>query len=261
MTFMKKSLYIFFALFATMFFSCPQVEAGEELIIAAASDLRFAMEEIRQAFIDQYPEVDLKVVYGSSGKLRAQIEHGAPFDLYFSADISYPRLLEGMGLTAAPVQAYALGRIVLWSSTIDVRSLSVEDLLDSRFKKIAIANPRLAPYGKRAKEALQHAGLWEKLQDRLVFGGNIAHTAQMVESGAADVGFIALSIALNPKLRKKSTFSLIPSSYHQPLLQGYTITKRAAANEAAAQFAAFMTGPEAVSIKRQYGFILAGEDG
>jgi len=244
--------------FLLLFLAAP-AWAGDRITIAAAADLKFALEEIVFAFRQAHPADQVETIYGSSGKFHTQIQQGAPFDLYFSADIAYPRLLEKEGLAASPVRPYAFGRIVLWSASRDARKLTLADLADPSIRKIAIANPRHAPYGKRAEEALRSVGLWEKVKDRLVMGENIAQTAQYVQSGNADVGIIALSLALNKELAAKGGYALIDDKLHAPLEQGFIVTRRAAGNTLAKQFADYMGSPEARRIMVRYGFVLPGE--
>jgi molybdate transport system substrate-binding protein len=184
----------------------PAAQAGERITVAAAADLKFALDEIVADFRSARPDDAVEVVYGSSGKFATQIRQGAPFDLYFSADIAYPRALEAEGLALGPTRPYAVGRIVLWSRTQDARALRLQDLADPALGRIAIANPRHAPYGKRAEEALRAAGVWDAVQPRLVQGENIAQTAQFVQTGNAAVGIIALSLALNPALAGQGGF-------------------------------------------------------
>ncbi|HOW74766.1 MAG TPA: molybdate ABC transporter substrate-binding protein [Candidatus Competibacteraceae bacterium] len=235
------------------------VFAAGNLTIAAAADLKFAMEEIVNAFRKTHPDDKIDVIFGSSGKFNTQIQQGAPFDLYFSADIAFPRTLAEMGLAAGPVRPYAIGRIVLWSNVRDASKMTLKDLTAPEIGKIAIANPRHAPYGKRAEEALRSAGIWDQLQDRLVQGENIAQTAQFIQTGNAEVGIIALALALNPTLAKAGGYHLIDDRLHEPLEQGFIITRRAADNPLAAAFADFMGKPEARAIMIHYGFVLPGE--
>ena len=171
---------------------------AEKVTIAAAADLKFAMDELVSDFKNANPGAQVDVVYGSSGNFFGQIRQGAPYDLFFSADIMYPQQLVTAGLAASEAKPYAYGRIVLWSSNMDASRMTLESLTDPKITRIAIANPQHAPYGKRAQEALQAAGLWDKIQPKLVYGENIAQTAQFAESGNAQVGIIALSLAVNP---------------------------------------------------------------
>lgn len=199
------------------------------------------------------------MIYGSSGKFHTQIQQGAPYDVYFSADIAFPRALVKAGFAATEVDPYAVGRIVLWSNSVDASKLTLESLADTKFTRIAIANPKHAPYGKRAVEALRSKGLYEQIEKKLVLGENIAQTAQFVETGNAQVGIIALALALNPKLSKEGGYYLIPDSLHEPLEQGFIVTRRAADNKLAHDFARYMDSPPARRIMKQYGFVLPGE--
>jgi len=230
--------------------------AEEKLTIAAAADLKFALDEVVVLFKSTHPAAQIETIYGSSGKFSTQIRQGAPYDLYFSADIAYPRALIADGLGASGVQTYGAGRIVLWSSSRDASQMTLADLADPAIHKIAIANPEHAPYGKRAEEALKAAGVWEKTQPKLVYGENIAQTAQYVQSGNAQVGIIALSLALGPELSRQGSYALIPDKLHQPLEQGFIVTRRGADNQLAQEFARFMTGKEARAIMTRYGFVL-----
>jgi len=233
--------------------------AEEKLTIAAAADLKFALDEIVVLFKSTHPAAQIETIYGSSGQFSTQIRQGAPYDLYFSADIAYPRALKAEGFAASEVQTYGVGRIVLWSQSRDITKLSLADLTDPSIRKIAIANPTHAPYGKRAEEALKAAGVWEKVEPKLVYGENIAQTAQFVQTGNAQVGIIALSLAISPELAKQGGYALIPDKLHQPLEQGFIITKRAADNSLAREFAGFMASKTARTIMARYGFVLPGE--
>ena len=235
------------------------LRAGDKVTIAAAADLKFALDEIVDQFSRSHPGDKVEAIYGSSGKFQTQIQQGAPYDLFFSADIAYPRALAAAGFAASPVKPYAIGRLVLWSASLDARKLQLADLAAPQFKRIAIANPKHAPYGKRAEEALRAASVWEKVKDRLVFGENIAQTAQYVQTGNAQVGLLALSLALNPELARQGGHALIPDNLHQPLEQGFIITRRAAANPVAARFADYMDSSEARALMAKYGFVLPGE--
>ncbi|MRR59132.1 MAG: molybdate ABC transporter substrate-binding protein, partial [Deltaproteobacteria bacterium] len=161
---------------------------AEKITIAAAADLKFAMNEIIDGFKKSHPGKEVEVIYGSSGKFHSQIQQGAPYDLYFSADIAFPRELAKKGFAASDVKPYAVGRIVLWSAELDAAKMTLANLTNPKISRIAIANPKHAPYGKRAEEALRKVGLWDTLQSKLIFGDNIAHTAQFVQTGNAQAG-------------------------------------------------------------------------
>jgi molybdate transport system substrate-binding protein len=232
---------------------------AEKITVAAAADLKFAMDEIVASFKKNQPGQEIDVVYGSSGKFHTQIQQGAPYDMFFSADVIFPRELAKQGFAASEVRPYAIGRIVLWSADMDAAKMTLASLADPKIKKIAIANPKHAPYGKRAEEALRSVGLWDKVQQKLVFGENIAQTAQYVQSGNAQVGIIALSLAVSPELSRKGGYYLIPESLHTPLEQGYIITRRGGGNQLASRFAAFMVSKAARGVMTKYGFVLPNE--
>ncbi len=232
---------------------------AEKITVAAAADLKFAMDEIVVSFNKNHSGNEVQVVYGSSGKFHTQIQQAAPYDLFFSADIAFARELVKQGLAASDVKPYAIGRIVLWSSEMDAAKMTLANLADPKIIKIAIANPKHAPYGKRAEEALRSAGLWDKVQAKLVYGENISQTAQYVMSGNAQAGIIALSLVLNPELSKKGGYYLIPGSLHNPLEQGFIITRMGADKPLAKKFADFMDSKQARSIMTKYGFVLPGE--
>ncbi|MGZ8216468.1 molybdate ABC transporter substrate-binding protein [Methylomagnum sp.] len=235
--------------------SVQPVLAGS-LTVAAATDLKFAMDDLVRDFGTSHPDTKIDVVLGSSGKFYEQIVNGGPFDLYFSADIEYPRKLEQAKLTASAIQPYAVGRIVLWSATLDASKMTLDSLKGSRIRHVAIANPKHAPYGQRAQEALEKAGLWKTLEKKLVYGETVAQAAQYAESGAAEVGIIALSLASAPTLGAKGGHYLIPDTLHAPLEQGFVILSRAAGNPEAKAFADYAASPSARAILARYGFVL-----
>jgi molybdate transport system substrate-binding protein len=224
----------------------------QKVLVAAASDLRFAMDSIVQV----YPGTqEIEVIYGSSGKFYEQISNGAPFDLYFSADLVYPKKLMENGKAASEIFPYGIGRLVLWSKKDFGGKLSMEILKETQIRKVAIANPRHAPYGQRAEETLKHFNLFEQVKPKLVFGENIAQTAQFVGSGAADIGIIALSLALSPNMKKLNpNYYLIPESSHQPLLQGAVLIKHSELKPGAVKFLDFVKGEQVRMILVYYGF-------
>ena len=196
---------------------------AEELTIAAAADLTYCLQDLNVAFRQSHPEVVLKVSTGSSGNFFAEIKNGAPFDIFLSADMNYPRELIKAGLAEEKnLVQYAVGRIVLWTTNdkVDVsRGLAV--LRDAEaVKKIAMANPEHAPYGRAAKAALEHEKLWQEVQSRIVIGENISQAAQFVETGNADAGIVALSLVMSPKLEKVGRYFEIPTDIYPPLEQG-----------------------------------------
>ncbi|MBP2226762.1 molybdate transport system substrate-binding protein [Azospirillum agricola] len=248
---------------ASLFVACSLLLSGaahaDKITVAAAADLKFAMDEIAASFKEANAGHEVDVIYGSSGKFHTQIQQGAPYDLFFSADIGFARELATNGLAASDVKPYAVGRIVLWSGSRDATKMTLASLTDPTIARIAIANPKHAPYGKRAEEALRASGLWEKVESKLVLGENIAQTAQYVQTGNAEVGIIALALAVNPELAGKGGYWLIPDTLHEPLEQGFVITKRAAGNALAGRFAEYIGSTPARVIMVKYGFVLPGE--
>lgn len=231
---------------------------AEELTIAAASDLNFAMKDL----VAEYEKASghhVKLSLGSSGNFYAQIQNGAPFDLYFSADIGYPKKLEEAGLIVpGSLYRYAVGRIVLWTNHTSQRDVSkgLEVLRDPAIKKIAIANPKHAPYGRAAVAAMEHYNVYQLVKDRLILGENISQAAQFIESGACDIGIIALSLALAPTMKAAGTYWEIPGDAHPPLEQGAAILKSSKQQEVAKQFVEFMQDKRGQEIMTRYGFTL-----
>lgn len=229
---------------------------AEEITIAAASDLNFALREI----VAEYEKTTgnhVRLSLGSSGNFFAQIQNGAPFDLYFSADIAYPRKLEEAGLTVpGSLYQYAIGRIVMWAtheSRIDVTK-GFEALREPTVKKIAIANPKHAPYGRAAVAAMEYSKIYDQVKDKLVLGENISQAAQFIESGACDIGIIALSLAIAPVMKSKGAYWEVPAEAHPALEQGAVILKSSKQQESARQFLAFIKGERGQEIMKRYGF-------
>jgi molybdate transport system substrate-binding protein len=228
-----------------------------ELAVAAAANLKYAVDELVAAFGEERPDVEVKVTYGASGNFYAQLSQRAPFDLFLSADAVYPaRLVEaGLALDDAMFR-YATGRLALWippGSALPVGSLGLAALRDPRVRRIAIANPRHAPYGAAAIEALTAAGLHDELKDRLVLGENVGQAAQFVQSRAADAGFIALSLALSPPLAG-GTHHVVPAELHAPLEQAGVILERARDPAAARAFRDFLLGKRGRAILGRFGY-------
>lgn len=242
------------ALAALAAFGSPALASAQpdHLSIAAAADLHHAMDEVLASYRHDHPGAAIDVVYGASGTLTTQIEQGAPFDLFFSADSDYPRQLLAHNQAGGTPTPYGVGHLVLWSASLDMHGVRVADLVQPRFGRIAIANPDHAPYGKRAEQALQHAGLWQTLQPKLVFGENIGQAAQFARSGAAQVGMIALSLALEPGV--KGSYSPVPDSDMQPLVQSFILTRHGADNALARDFEHYVQTPSARRILARYGF-------
>jgi molybdate transport system substrate-binding protein len=232
--------------------------AGREVRIAAAADLRFALDEIVAEFQRRHPDIRVTVTPGSSGNFFAQLSNRGPFDLFLSADVEYPRRLVEQSLAEKDNEfVYAIGHLVVWvrnDSPLDLKQQGVRAVLDPCVHKVAIANPRYAPYGRAAETALKKLGLYDKVKGRLVLGDNVAQTAQFVDTGAADVGLIALSLALAPTLREKGRYAEVPADAYPRMEQAGVILSWAQDREAAEAVRDFLLGPEGKAILRRYGF-------
>lgn len=233
--------------------------AGREINVAAAADLSSALQEIADNY-EKHTGVTVKLSFGASGALTQQIQNGAPFDIFFSADMGYPRqLIAGGQAEAATLYRYAVGRLVLWvpqDSPLDVEHKGIDVLLDPFVKKIAIGNPQHAPYGRAAAAALKHYGLYEKVSDRLVLGENIAQAAQFVESGNAQVGFVALAHAAAPAMQGKGKYWMVPAEAYPELDQGVVLIAHSPHGQDAAAFLDYMKTAEVAAVLRRYGFSL-----
>lgn len=226
----------------------------KEVLVAAAADLKFAMDSLVKVFSNASGDVAVKLVYGSSGNFFEQISNEAPFDLFFSADLDYPQKLEQQHKTLSAIQTYGTGQIVLWSNKLDPAKEGMNILLLPSVTRIAVANPAHAPYGRRAEESLKYYKLYDKVRQKLVIGENISQTAQFVSTGAADIGIIALSLALSPQLQKEGKYWLIPETSHQPLRQGYVLLQHAKGNDGVQKFATFIASAKARAILEHFGF-------
>jgi len=245
---------------AAMCCSCSGPAKPATLSIAAAADLRFALEDVIRDFRAPHRNVVVQVAYGSSGNFYSQIQNHAPFDLFLSADVEYPRRLAREGVAQPDsVFVYAVGRIVVWApvkSPLDVEGLRMRVLESDLVKHVAIANPQHAPYGRAAEAAMRSSGVYDRVAPKLVLGENIAQTMEFVQSGAADVGIVALSLALAPAVRQQGKYWEVPLDAYPRLEQGGAILKQAHSPEAARAFRQFLlTGGGAATLRR-YGFSL-----
>ncbi len=233
--------------------------ADHEITVAAAADLSVALQEIATNF-EKRTGIAVKLSFGASGALTQQIQNGAPFDLFFSADMDYPRQLIAAGdADGATLYRYAQGKLVLWvpkDSPLAVEEKGVNALLHPSVKKIAIANPQHAPYGRAAVAALKHFGLYEKISDRLVLGENVAQAAQFVESGNAQAGFVALAHAVAPAMQEKGKYCVVPADAYPPLDQGVVLISRSQHTQEAAAFLEYIKRADAMAVLKRYGFAL-----
>jgi len=231
---------------------------AQEIRVAAAADLKFALDELGAQFAKQTGR-RINVSYGSSGNFFAQIQNGAPFDVLLSADIEYPRKVEAAGLAEpGTLYEYAVGRIVIWMRSdvrVDLARLGWKALLEPGVERIAIANPEHAPYGRAAVAALRSAGIYEQVRRRLVYGDNIAQAAQFAASGNAQAGILALSLASSPSMSDGKRWE-IPANMHPAIDQGAVILKSAKDKEGARAFLAFLKSDAGRKILESYGFTL-----
>jgi molybdate transport system substrate-binding protein len=231
--------------------------------VAAAADLQFALHDLAADFQKQNPAIRIVPTYGSSGNFFAQLSNHAPFDLFLSADTQYTKQLVAAKLASPNSQfAYAVGRIVLWvpkDSSLDVTKLGMDALTQPSVRKIAIANPQHAPYGRAAEAALKKLSYYDRVQNRLVLGDNVAQTVQFVQTGAADVCIIALSLALAPTMNDKGAYWTVPLDAYPALEQGGVILSWAQDADAAEKFKTFLTAPVGRAILKRNGFALPGD--
>jgi molybdate transport system substrate-binding protein len=243
--------------FAVMLFVAVSARA-QEIRVAAAADLKFALSELAVNY-EQHSGTKVNVTYGSSGNFFAQIQNGAPFDLFFSADLDYPRKLEAAGLAEVrTLYEYALGRIVIWTradAPIDVAAQGWSALLSPAVQKIAIANPALAPYGRATVAALEKAGILEQVKSKFVYGENISQAAQFVQFGNAQAGIVSLSLALSPAMKDGKRWE-IPPDMHPAIEQGAILLKSARNKAQARAFLEFIKTADARATFEKFGFMI-----
>ncbi len=235
---------------------------AQEITVAAAADLTAALPEIAAKYKSRTGQ-EVKLTFGASGNLTTQICNGAPFDIFFSADEGYPKQLIDAGLADKnTLYRYAVGRLVLWvpnDSPLDLSKLGMQALLDPAVKKISIANPQHAPYGRAAEAALRHFGIYDQISSRLVLGENISQAAQFVESGNAQAGLIALSHALAPAMKSKGRYWTVPLDAYPTLKQAAVVLSHSKQKEEASKFLEFVRSPEITSLLQSDGFSLPAE--
>lgn len=242
-------------LFLIIFFASLTIFGQQKATVVVAANLKTAMDSIQKVYKIKYPKDEIQVTYGASGKFYEQISNGAPFDLFFSADMNYPNLLKKNKFAVSPIKMYAVGRLAIWSKKFDPNVAKIKSLLDPKVKKIAIGNPKTAPYGAKAVESLKFYKLYDSVKTNLVFGENIAQAAQFAAFGAADIGIIALSDAKSPTMVKENgNYYIIPQKSHSPLNQGCVILKHGKQNTAAKQFYDYISSKTAVEILTYYGY-------
>lgn len=251
------SVFLLLLGFASAMGALPIHAVDRELSVAAAADVSAALTQIAAEY-EQKTGVAVKLSFGASGALTQQIENGAPFDIFFSADMDYPqRLIAESKADRASLYRYAIGQLVLWTSTgqqLDLERRGMDALLDSSIKKIAIANPQHAPYGRAAAAALKHYGLYEKVNNRLVLGENVAQAAEFVESGNAQIGFVALAFAVAPAMQGKGKYWKIPAGAYPALDQGAEVISDSEHKQDALAFLEYLKNTEVQRVFERYGF-------
>ncbi len=237
-------------------FGFARAFAAEKVAVAAAANLTYILAPLDAEFERLNPGVAVASEIGSSGSLVAQIKNGAPYDVFLSADVDFPRrLIAAGGAEKSSLVTFAFGRLVLWTTKTDVALASIEATVrDPAVRKIAVANPKLAPYGRAAEEALARLGLTAEAAPKLVFGENITQTAQFVSSGNADAGFVAYSLVVAPQLTDKGHWIEVPAALFTPIAQGAVLTTRGASNPAARRFMQFIVSPEGRPIFERFGY-------
>ncbi len=261
-TFSRRRALSFAAAVVSVAALAASARAADAPVVAAASDLKFALEEIAAKFRTESGR-DLRLTFGSSGNFARQIEQGAPFEIFLSADEEYVIRLADKGLVADRGQLYAIGRIALVAGRgsplrLDAGLDGLREALERHaIKRFAIANPEHAPYGRAAEQALRHAGLWDRLLPTLVLGENVSQAAQFATSGAAQGGIVAYSLALAPALSQVATYVLLPAEWHRPLNQRMALVRNA--GETARAFYAYLGSQSARAVFVRFGFALPGE--
>lgn len=255
---LKLFIYIIFA--AILIYGCKKSESNSQenipsnskITIAAAANLRDVLEDLKQVYINENSDKEIETTFGSSGLLVQQILNGAPFDLFLSADTSFPEKLRAENRVSGNPKIYAYGKVVLWSSKFDV-SEGLNIVSKSEIKKIAIANPQLAPYGKNAVEALRKTGLYSKIESKIVWAENINQATQFVSTGNADIGFIALSNAKNKEMVAKGNYYELSEKECAPISQSGVVLK--GENRIEAQhFFEFLRSGKAIQVWKKYGY-------
>jgi molybdate transport system substrate-binding protein len=236
--------------------------AVDTIRVAAAADLNYAMNELADRF-QGTTGTKVLLSFGSSGNLFSQIESGAPFDLFFSADEDFPKKLAAAGaMDTATLRTYAIGRLVLWvpnNSALDPGKLQMNLLASPSVSRIAIANPQHAPYGRAAMAALQHFGLKDKVAHKLVYGENVSQAAQFVQSGNAQAGLIALSLAMSPVMISSGKYWELPPASYPELRQVAGVVSASREKKPAQAFLDYVLSPAGAAILRKYGLGTPGQ--
>ena len=245
---MKRIIISLAILLATITISAQKVN------VAAAANLRYVLEEIKTAYVKQNPKAKVNLTFGASGMLVQQIQNGATFDFFMAADNEFPLKLKEKGLTTGAMSTYAFGKLAIYSTTLDVDKKGLEILKSPYVKKIAIANPETAPYGERAMKLLKSQKLYDGLKSKMILGENISQTAQFAFTGNAEIGFIALSLALAPDMAGKGDYYIVPQNLYKPIEQTCILIKTPVLNTEAAKFKKFVLSPTTKAIWEKWGY-------
>ena len=242
---------IFFTL--AFILSITAIQA-QKVNVAAAANLRYVLEDIKTAYVKLHPKARVNITFGSSGTLVQQIMNGASFDFFMAADNEFPLKLKAKGLSSGPMTTYAIGKLAIYSTTLQVEKKGLKIFEDASIKKIAIANPLTAPYGERSVELLKSLKIYDALGPKIVFGENISQAAQFAFTGNAEIGFIALSLALAPEMMGKGQYYIIPQKFYKPIEQACILIKRPVLNTEAKKFKQFVLSPATKAIWEKFGY-------
>jgi molybdate transport system substrate-binding protein len=221
--------------------------------VAAASNLRFILEEIKIQYLKMNPNSVIEISLGSSGALTQQIIHGAPFDIFMSADISFPQKLQDEGCTVGAIKTYGFGKLVLWSNTLDV-SKGMSILGEKKMKRIALVKPEIGPYGEVAVQCLKFYKLYEVLKPKFIYADNVSQAAQFAETGNAEAAFIAYALVLGPELKNKGTYFVPDPKSYKPVEQALVLLKNSKGNQEALKFKDFVLSDACKPLFEKYGF-------
>jgi molybdate transport system substrate-binding protein len=246
--YMKRTI-LSIAILLTVF-----VIQAQKVNVAAAANLRYVLEEIKTAYVIQNPKAKVNLTFGSSGTLVQQILNGASFDFFMAADNEYPVKLKTQGVTTGVMTTYAFGKLAIYSTTLDVEHQGLGVLNSPLINKIAIANPETAPYGNRSVELLKKQGLYDQLKSKIVIGDNISQAAQFAFTGNAEIGFVALSLALSPDMAGKGSYYIIPQKLYEPVEQACILIKTSVLNTEAGKFRKYVLSPVTKPIWEKYGY-------
>jgi molybdate transport system substrate-binding protein len=228
---------------------------AQKVRVAAAGNLRFIMDDIKELYAKQNPKAQIEVTLGASGALLTQIVNGARFDFYMAADKTFPDKLKAAGAASGEVKTYGFGKLVLWSNIVDVtKGIEVAD--SKSVLHMALAKPDVSPYGERAMEVLKYYGLLDKVKDKIVYADNIAQAAQFASSGNAEIGFLALALVLSPDMQGNGKYIILDPKCYKPVEQACVLVKTWERNSEPARFMDFVLSDKCKPIFEKYGFIL-----